>query len=545
MPGDGWKEALTLYKSQADDLQAGRTPRVKTDGLTVTDLCNRFLTAKMRQREAGEISARMFELVSKAEDKIVATGEYPSTTDTLIAAFGGSRLVDDLAADDFEALRDAMAKQWGPVRLGNEIQKVRTVFKYAFEAGLIDKPARYGPQFKKPSAGVLRRHRAKNGEKMLEADQLRNLIDTASVPLKAMLLLGINAGFGNHDIATLPLAALDLDGGWVDYPRPKTGIKRRCSLWPETVEALRAAIDERPEPRQEHAAGLVFTTTRGRQWLSRGIANPVGMATRDLMKTAGIHRRGIGFYALRHVFRTVADGSRDQIAVNHIMGHADSSMAATYRERIEDSRLRAVAAHVRQWLYGKPGDDQDESTEVPTYKAEHRAKQPKRSPPRDPRCVYTLGEPGKIQVTGSRLPPDARPAGRRGTIPPRRRLAGPSRKEWFSMSLRNDVRELLSQMPGKYAQLESVRFLKDSHSFYRVISKSDVEVEQDAGNLRAKYPKRFTPESAREAVPKTKIETIRPSWLGSAPTIIRLSDVPIHLSDAFEIASTQELVQVY
>src|SRR5262245_1022029 len=37
--GDGWKEALELYKSQADDLHAGRTPRVKTDGLTVADLC--------------------------------------------------------------------------------------------------------------------------------------------------------------------------------------------------------------------------------------------------------------------------------------------------------------------------------------------------------------------------------------------------------------------------------------------------------------------------------------------------------------------------
>src|SRR5262249_36100267 len=28
VPGDGWEEALALYKSQADDLHAGRTPRV-------------------------------------------------------------------------------------------------------------------------------------------------------------------------------------------------------------------------------------------------------------------------------------------------------------------------------------------------------------------------------------------------------------------------------------------------------------------------------------------------------------------------------------
>jgi integrase len=341
--GDGWKEALEIYKAQADDLHAGRTPRAKGDGLTIADFCNAFLTAKQRQYEAGEISRRMFD-------------EYKATTDRLVATFGKTRLVDDLAADDFEALRDGMAKQWGPVRLGNEIQKVRTVFKYGFEAGLIGKPIRFGPQFKKPSASVMRRHRAKNGERMLEADQLRQLLDKAGPQVKAMLLLGVNAGFGNHDIATLPLLALDLDAGWVNYPRPKTGIGRRCPLWPETVKALRAAVAERPAPRQDEAAGLVFVTTRGRSWLIKGIANPVSVTVRDLMKKAGIHHHGIGFYTLRHVFRTIADGSQDQVAVNHIMGHSDSSMAATYRERIDDSRLQAVAEHVRAWLFGKAPD---------------------------------------------------------------------------------------------------------------------------------------------------------------------------------------------
>jgi hypothetical protein len=148
--GDGWKEALEEHKAQADDLHAGRAPRVKSDGLTIADLCNRFRTAKLRQREAGEITARVYD-------------EYKSTTDRLVSTFGGSRLVDDLAADDLETLRDAMAKQWGPVRLGNEIQKVRTVFKYGYEAGLMESPVRYGPQFKKPSASVLRRHRQNVG----------------------------------------------------------------------------------------------------------------------------------------------------------------------------------------------------------------------------------------------------------------------------------------------------------------------------------------------------------------------------------------------
>ena len=294
----------------------------------------------------------------------------------LIAAFGEDRRVDDLAADDFELLRDTMAKRWGPVRLGNEVQKVRTIFKYGYESGLIDKPIRYGPQFKKPSASVLRRHRAKNGERMIEAAELRRLLDAltskevqtgrtdkntgkpetvtlaANPVLRAMVLLGINCGFNNKDCADLPLTALDLDGGWCNFPRPKTGIARRCPLWPETVTALRAAVAERPEPRHDDAVALVFITSRGRPWIVRGTANPVSVAVRDAMKAVGIHRDGIGFATLRHVFRTVADGSRDQVAVNHIMGHSDPSMAAVYRERIDDTRLLAVSNHVRNWLFG-------------------------------------------------------------------------------------------------------------------------------------------------------------------------------------------------
>src|SRR5271170_2486433 len=59
--GDGWEEALELYKADAEALHAGRTPRVKSDGLTVADLCNRFLTAKLRKRDSGELGLRMFD----------------------------------------------------------------------------------------------------------------------------------------------------------------------------------------------------------------------------------------------------------------------------------------------------------------------------------------------------------------------------------------------------------------------------------------------------------------------------------------------------
>src|SRR5262249_39987978 len=152
----------------------------------------------------------------------------------IIEAFGSDRLVDDLVADDFERLRASLAKNWRPVRLGNTIQRVRSGFKFGYEMGLIDKPIRYGPGFKRPSKKVLRLERAKAGARMFERDEILLMLLTASPILEGMILLGINAGLGNTDCASLELRHLDLKGGWLNYPRQKTGTDRRAKLWPET-----------------------------------------------------------------------------------------------------------------------------------------------------------------------------------------------------------------------------------------------------------------------------------------------------------------------
>ena len=102
---------------------------------------------------------------------------------------------------------------------------------------------------------------------MFEAAEIRAMLAAASGLLKAMILLGINCGFGNTDVANLRFKHLDLKGGWCNYPRPKTGIPRRCPLWPETVTAIRAVLKVRPEPQDRADADLVFLTTTGQRWV--------------------------------------------------------------------------------------------------------------------------------------------------------------------------------------------------------------------------------------------------------------------------------------
>jgi integrase len=211
---------------------------------------------------------------------------------------------------------------------------------------------------------------------MFEAAELRSILKAAGVQLRAMILLGINCGFGNSDVGKLALGALDLESGWVNFPRPKTAIARRCSLWPETVKALRASIAARPEPKLQAGAGLVFITRLGGLWAKDAEwperrsqsdseseeASPKGSLLRDtplskemakLLTELKLHRPRLNFYALRHTFETIGGDAKDQVAVDHIMGHARNDMASEYRERVFDERLKAVTDHVRRWLFGK------------------------------------------------------------------------------------------------------------------------------------------------------------------------------------------------
>jgi integrase len=130
----------------------------------------------------------------------------------------------------FEGLRAAMAKRWGPVRLGNAIQVTRSVFLYGYESGLLEKPMRFGAGFKKPSKRVLRVNQAKKGPRDFSPADLKAVLKASDARIKAMVHLGINAGFGCTDCAGLPLAALDLKNGWLEYHREKAGVDRRLDV---------------------------------------------------------------------------------------------------------------------------------------------------------------------------------------------------------------------------------------------------------------------------------------------------------------------------
>jgi integrase len=342
------RKALTLWEERRDDLYAGRKPRPKDQqqGATVEYICNRFLYAKELQVQQGNLTQ-------------LSWNDYKATCERLAAEFGKSTRVSSLGSADFEKLQSSIAKTRGPVARGNDVQRVRVVFTYAFDAGDIDAPPRFGPMFKRPDRKTLLKVSAKQfierGEKYIEAADLRRLVEGADVQLKAMILLAVNCGFGNSDCGHLPVSALDMNGGWVTFPRPKNGRPRRAKLWPETQDAIKAALAKRPKPRTPAAEPLLFVTKYGAPWVKDDVIyGAITNSFSKLLQKLGMRRKGIGFYTLRHVHRTVSGRAGDQPAANYVMGHSDGTMAENYTrwQSEDDPRLAAVCEHIRLWLFG-------------------------------------------------------------------------------------------------------------------------------------------------------------------------------------------------
>lgn len=350
-PDFGYSDAIKKYA----DMVNGVKP-ASDAGATLRDVCNRYLSIKLDQRDRGELSENHY-------------GNIHRTGAMLIEHFGKHRLLSTFGPADFEPLHKLIAEKHGVTARGREVALVKSIFHFAYNCEMIDRPIRFGPIFKAPDKATLRKARAQrkreHGPKMFAPTELRTMIEGADVHLKAMLLLAANCGFGGTDCSRLYRGAVNLDAGWIDYPRDKTGVERRCPLWPETAVAVRASLAKRPQAKDPADDDLVFLTRLGQPWVRHERSgketdkdfkvvrkDSIAQAVTRLTKRLGVHRPRFGIYAIRHGFQTIAEGAADTAAVRMIMGHADQNMSDAYREGIENERLLKVVEHVHVWLFG-------------------------------------------------------------------------------------------------------------------------------------------------------------------------------------------------
>jgi integrase len=279
--------------------------------------------------------------------------------ETMIFAFrddvGYGRLIEDLRPEHFGISRKLRGQDWGVHRLYKFVSAVREMFKWASGPGqLLRFSPPYGDEFELPDKTAFRirrkqRKESKTGLLLFTAAQIRAQLKAADPTLRAMILLGINCGMGNTDVAQLTYQVVAKSRALIDYARSKTGIERRFFLWPETVTAL-SKVPRRPAKRDEWG-DRVFLTQRGYPWVE-GAKDRIGMVYLALLRRLRQHRPGLCFYSLRRTFRTIAD-ELDSRAADLVMGHAvDSDMGGTYVQEIGNERLQAISRHVRKAILG-------------------------------------------------------------------------------------------------------------------------------------------------------------------------------------------------
>ncbi len=326
--GKDKKLALQAYLAQATYLHGGQTsaPMSSNGGMTLRQLCNLYLEYQHSKVIAGDLSARHY------NDQIYSLGKFMSFV-------GNGRTIRSISTLDLQSYKRKLQCANGSAhRLNLHIGAMKALFHWARRNDVLQDI---------PNIGAVSRSKIVHHEMYtFSSDQIKKLLRAANSKMKAMILLGLNCGFGCMDCARLKWTDLDLDNGRVQLPRSKTGVPRNLPLWPETVKALKEL---------QRSGQLVFYTEEGHPRVRTSLktredgskryttVNAVASMFARLLKKTKINApKGTGFYALRRTAATLAARSGDPFAVQRLLGHVNLDMATRYVQDVSKQTDRAI-----------------------------------------------------------------------------------------------------------------------------------------------------------------------------------------------------------
>lgn len=348
------EEAITIYHRKAAAITSGGTvlpvKSTKDVAATMVWLFNKWLKQRLADADAKEITHGMYDEYRRSAKRITL--------------HGGHILADDWTPDTTQQVYNAIRKTDGADAAKRAIGHLRTACRHAEEMKWC-RPIAIGVKVvNKLSA----RPQATMQWKLYTPDQIRSIIDTqiesirtstpAYLPSRrqflAMLYLALNGGYGAMELSQLPKAVIDLDIGYIDYRRGKTGQNHVVPLWPETVEALRPVLKQRPNDE------LLFRTREGNPWCRREVTrvgNRVKVQPIDnvkdrfdaLVKPLGLKFAGQAFYKLKHLHATTADRAGDPHATFRLAGHGLPGAKGHYVD-VGLDRVEKVVSFIRHEL---------------------------------------------------------------------------------------------------------------------------------------------------------------------------------------------------
>jgi integrase len=193
--------------------------------------------------------------------------------------------------------------------------------------------------------------------KSFTVEQLASLYKFATPFERALMLLALNCGFAQREIATLQINEVHLDephphfnkpGNWIRRIRKKTGVYAEWRLWPETAEAIAFLKRSRPSSKlgelvlTRHGNPLHQQTAGGNA--NQAVANAWGKLNRRIRKEqdwAG----GLGFKYLRKtassLIRRLSSGETASMFLAHGRATSDE-LLDVYAQRPFGRVFRAL-----------------------------------------------------------------------------------------------------------------------------------------------------------------------------------------------------------
>jgi len=337
--GTDKKQALERYLEQAAFLHNGKATMFKTTNgnMTLKSLCNIYLQHQQAKAASAEITIRHH------ADQISCLKKFMSF-------IGQHRKISEISTLDLQNYKRRLKRAYNSAhRINLHISIMKTMFHWARKNYVLD----YIPNIDAVgSVKIIHKQRH-----VFTSEQIHRLFDFADVRMRAMILLGLNCGFGCTDCGELKWSDLDLVNGRVKLARKKTGVSRDLPLWAETIESLEKI------PR---TGELVFSTLKDKPLIqttyqinedgSSKYSNINLVTSRfcKLMKKAGIRApKGTGFYTLRRTAATVAARSGDPFAVQRLLGHANLKMATIYVQDVSRQTDRVIENSRKYVIQGK------------------------------------------------------------------------------------------------------------------------------------------------------------------------------------------------
>ena len=227
----------------------------------------------------------------------------------------------------------------------NWIGATRQLFTWCRDSGKWTEPRGYERIFRVNRRAMLtnaERKRAAQGVETFTLEELGKLWAAANEQNRLFVLLGLNCGFAQMEMATLRTWEIDLKANppRIERNRRKTDVYGQWVLWPKTVELLRRRLKRTLDNDEE----LALLTRNGKplvEYTGRSRKDAICQSWAKLRKKAGVN--ALGF---KHLRKTGADIIRKIASVEvseSYLAHSEKTLARVYSNPDFDKLADALA----------------------------------------------------------------------------------------------------------------------------------------------------------------------------------------------------------